>query len=451
MMPLRAGLALSLIALTCLAAAGTADASQVTLWACHGPGGQPLGASVFGFGSSSGFAGALKGPGCDGPGSAYADGALTARLSDATGGGFAVMTVGTPKLPLNVALDSVTLLRRTLGVQRRSVTADDVELDAGSDEVDGLVTLPLPKPAPVNQVRVGVDCAVAPCDGEVDVQRVGLTVDDTTPPYGAANDIASDMYGIHHVGVWASDVGVGLSHADLYVDGVEVGSGSYGDGTCADLSPDDPAIDLPLGADCPLTSRDVSIALDTTNWADGPHTLTIKLYDAAGNETDVVKDYATTFSNFPDHGTPTQTLTLGSGAGRPGGSGGSGAGSGGTGGVAGASATSCGSPKLSMYLSQKPLAVSHGVPVLRHGKRYRFRGRLTCVVSGKRRAAPKHTRIDLLNQIGSRTYAKGGTTVRDGGNITIILAYRSSRTLVFRYTSPEGKRSQVKIKIKVKR
>jgi hypothetical protein len=102
-----------------------------------------------------------------------------------------------------------------------------------------------------------------------------------------------------------------------------------------------------------------------------------------------------------------------------------------------------------MELSQKPLKVSKGVPVLQSGKRYRFRGKLTCLIGNKRRSAPARTPIELLNTIGKRTYRKGGATVRDNGAITLILAYKSSRTLVFRYTNPDGRRSQVKLKIKV--
>ena len=68
------------------------------------------------------------------------------------------------------------------------------------------------------------------------------------------------------------------------------------------------------------------------------------------------------------------------------------------------------------------------MPVLQRGKRYRFNGRLTCVINGKRRSAPKRTRIDILNTVGKRTFEKPGTTIRDKGRLTVILAYRSSRT-----------------------
>ena len=47
---------------------------------------------------------------------------------------------------------------------------------------------------------------------------------------------------------------------------------------------------------------------------------------------------------------------------------------------------------------------------------------------------PKRARIDLQNKVGKKTSDKSGTTVADKGNFSIILAYTSSRTLIFRFT-----------------
>ena len=71
------------------------------------------------------------------------------------------------------------------------------------------------------------------------------------------------------------------------------------------------------------------------------------------------------------------------------------------------SAQQCRSPRLSVFLAQKPLRVSSGVPVLKTGKRYRFSGRLTCVINGRRRSAPKRTRIDILNTVGKQDDGEG--------------------------------------------
>ena len=117
----------------------------------------------------------------------------------------------------------------------------------------------------------------------------------------------------------------------------------------------------------------------------------------------------------------------------------------------GSTAAACRSPRLSVSLSQKPLRVSKSVAVLQYGKRYRFQGRLTCVVNGRRISAPKRTKLQLFNKVGKKTSDKSGTTVADKGNFSIILAYSSSRTLIFRFTNTDNKRSQVSIKIKVEK
>ena len=95
------------------------------------------------------------------------------------------------------------------------------------------------------------------------------------------------------------------------------------------------------------------------------------------------------------------------------------------------------------------MRVSKGTPVLQKNKRYRFSGRLTCVIKGKRVSAPKRTRVDIFNKVGKKTTEKAGTTVGDKGRLSIILSYPSSRTITFRFTNSDGKRSQVSIKIKV--
>jgi len=104
-----------------------------------------------------------------------------------------------------------------------------------------------------------------------------------------------------------------------------------------------------------------------------------------------------------------------------------------------------------VILAQKPLRISKGRPVLLHNKRYRFTGRLTCVINGKRRSAPKRARIDLLNTVGKHTSDKSGTTVASKGAFTIILSYPSSRLLTFRFTNSDGQRSQVRIRIIVQK
>jgi len=299
-----------------------------------------------------------------------------------------------------------------------------------------------------------------------DLPRVALRVDDPEDPSGSVGGLTAngnvtspnaDRHDPNTIDVWGNDSGSGLYKSELYIDGVLVGTFKYvnADGSgqaCVDAV--DRGIPLPLKNDCLHNYHGAKgIDFDSTRWPDGSplpdgkHTATVKLYDVSGRVSQPLKDAPFEITNHPDHGNPSANLNIGSGSTsqQNGGSGGTG----GSGGVAGESETSCNSPRLSMELSQRPHKLSKGVPVLVSGKRYRFRGKLTCLIGGKRRSAPVKTPIELLNTIGKHTYRKGGATVRTNGAITMILSYKSSRTLVFRYTNPDGRRSQVKLKIKV--
>jgi hypothetical protein len=181
-------------------------------------------------------------------------------------------------------------------------------------------------------------------------------------------------------------------------------------------------------------------------YGDGMHKIDVLIRDDAGGSFDIARDLEV-WNNRPT-GSDTATLDVGSGGlatpgaqnpGTPGGGGG----------VEGASATSCRSPRLSMCLSQKPLRVSKGVPVLLKNKKYRFTGRLTCLVGSKRKSAVKGAKISLRNVVGRKTVSKPGTKVKTGGKITLILRYASSRTLEFRYTNGDGKTSKVRIKVRI--
>jgi hypothetical protein len=457
-MPLRRGLRLSVVAVGCagsLAAAGTAKANDVVLWACHSSSGQALGAGP--------FAGAATfGTGCNLP---------DAGGVEATPGKDLSLT-----LPPNLKLEQVLLSRTVSGLGTEqsagsyaatfkaesdpaATTFDSATLDGTADVSQAVTT---------TGASGTVKLSITGDGAKVDVSRIGFKVADDVAPEAAVGGQGNVRANELSLNVDATDAGVGLDRAEVWIDGTLVATKPYQDPTtgagmhCTDLTPGDGTIDLAFDDDCmqvgtvdlidhrtPEHPEYPNNSIDISSWPDGNHTLTVKVFDAAGNETDKLKDYPFEIVNHPNLGANTATLNIQSGASSQNNGSQNGASNGGTGGVKGASATSCSSPKLSMELSQKPLRVSHGHPVLKKGKRYRFRGRLTCLVGNKRHSAARSSRIDLLNIVGKHTVRKGGTTVRAAGKITIILSEKSSRTLVFRYTNADGKTSQVKLKIQV--
>ena len=215
-----------------------------------------------------------------------------------------------------------------------------------------------------------------------------------------------------------------------------------------DLSPDSAQVDLAFGTQC-VTYDDVQVPLTTTNFPNGAHTLEVRVTDWAGNVGSWTPAEPWSILNYPDLGRSSQDLSIGSsnvdipqvnpGPG-PGG------------GVGGAQSSSCRTPRLSVALRTKPLRISKNRPVLLAKKRYRFDGRLTCVVNGKRRSAPKSTRIEVLNKVGRKTVSKPATRLRSGGKLNAILKtpnVSGSRTLIFRYRNASGQRSQVSIRVTI--
>src|SRR5262249_47882435 len=152
----------------------------------------------------------------------------------------------------------------------------------------------------------------------------------------------------------------------------------------------------------------VSLTVNTKLVSDGLHRIQVIVTDLAGNSTTVMNE-VTEVHNAPPTGSPTQTLQIGSG-GVPAANQSANNGNDDNGGVLSAEATSCVAPQLSVILSDKPLRIKKGVPVLRSGGRYKFTGRLTCQVGKRRRVAPKHAIVDILSQIGKTTKNDYGTT-----------------------------------------
>jgi len=229
-----------------------------------------------------------------------------------------------------------------------------------------------------------------------------------------------------------------LTDATMTVDGVQVGVPVK---FCADTA-----------AGC--TDASAQLPLDTTKYDEGVRQLVITVRDSDGLQS-VINTVVDVWNHRPNQ-CPTANnppnscradLSIGSDpaaeppAVTPGTNGG--------GGVQGANESSCASPRLSMSLADKPLRVSHGVPVLLKNKRYRFTGRLTCLVKNKRRSAEKGTRIEVRNTLGGKTVRKPSGKVGNGGKITVVLKYASARTIEFRFTNADNKTSKVRITVRI--
>jgi hypothetical protein len=434
-----------------------ASADDVWLWACHGPGGQAL--PDLGTRADSGAGGSCL---TDNGGAADA---LQLRPAGAASATRAF------DVPSNLTLASVKLGRTTaLGTGQKYVAGTETNPALESLDSTGA---PLTGENTVNatgtQLRVGVTCPTNDCttpaggNGGVDLSYVAMRVTDSIPPRGAVGgwrSPASDDPAFK-LNVQATDAGVGLKSATAFVDGGAVVTKLFGDASCRELSDGSGQVDLPYGAvgqnDNSVTTLavgclghgSVDLPLTTKTYSEGYHAITVTVSDWAGNTTTLMDNVPTEVLNNVDLGKSSQTLNIGtSGTTTPTPNANN---NGGSGGVAGATAQSCRSPRLSFSLSNKPMRISKGVPVLQYGKRYRFNGRLTCVINGKRKAAPKRARVDILNKVGKKTVEKAGTTVRDKGRLTIILSYKSSRTVTFRFTNSDGQRSTVNIKIKVEK
>jgi hypothetical protein len=121
------------------------------------------------------------------------------------------------------------------------------------------------------------------------------------------------------------------------------------------------------------------------------------------------------------------------------------------GGVAGETGSSCASPQLSMRLASKPLRYRRGVPVLAAGRTYRYAGRLTCRIDGRRKPAPRGTQVQVRNRLRGWTISKPSIRLRKAGDVVAHLAYRSSRVVIFRVRAAGGDVVRVRIPIRVVR
>ncbi|HEY8584933.1 MAG TPA: hypothetical protein VIL49_18380, partial [Capillimicrobium sp.] len=117
-----------------------------------------------------------------------------------------------------------------------------------------------------------------PTPARVDLYRSEVDLDDgSTPTVGAIGGTVAagaTVRGTRSVRAPLTDAGAGVRRAELLVDGAPVADQVPG-GRCAEP--------YTLAAPCPA-AMEAAIDLDTTTLADGPHTVAIRVTDAAGND-----------------------------------------------------------------------------------------------------------------------------------------------------------------------
>jgi hypothetical protein len=254
-------------------------------------------------------------------------------------------------------------------------------------------------------------------------------VDDTQPTTGAVGGVRSQASGVLTLTVLARDEG-GLSLAAAAIDGRSVADVPFGDAACVET-----------GTGCPALGE-ATLAVPTGGFLDGPHVLTVTVRDAAGNVTTLVEQ-GITIANTPPKDTSTVTVNVGSGRIRgP-------SGSGPPGGPVGPEEEVCASPRLEVFLASRPLRIRKGRPVLAAGRKYRWRGKLTCRIDGKRRPAPRGTVVQLRSIVGGRVVSTRRVKVGRRGRLSLRLALRSSRVLVFRFAGTDGDVVRVRVRVRV--
>jgi hypothetical protein len=434
--------------------AGAAPARPVALWGCHGPLGQPLGAA--------GLAATQAGDGTTFAAAGACESAtgLVASFSrpDPAGGSAASWRA---EVPVQTTLQGARAVRTVAMAAGPygSGTPQRYRFGAAGTPIESITLLDVwaTPPGTVSGTAIGgsasagVDCprpagerCATAAPGAVTIGALVLDVDDPSPPRGSVGGLRSPVRGVLTLEVDATDDGVGLATARAILDGAPLATVALDARCAADLDPATPAPDAPLRG-CAHRATHVALALDLGGQTAGAHRLQVRVADAAGNEADVYDGELAVAGPDPVF-TPTVTLKVGDP--RPAAPGGGSQGAGSP--SAPGTVPQCPRPQLSMALDQRPLRVSHGRPVLRAKARYRFRGRLTCRAGKVRHSAARGVPVEVLNRVGRRTFGVTGATTATGGRLTMILSYRSSRTLIFRHRSTSGT-SQVRIPIGVVR
>jgi hypothetical protein len=279
---------------------------------------------------------------------------------------------------------------------------------------------------------------------------------DSAPPTGAVAGVHNPASGTLELRLYASDSGWGLANAEATLDG-QSAFARLGAGSCPE--PPTPGGAEPPPGSCPESVSAVPLTLDTTATSDGSHQLRVRVTDAAANAATLV-DREIVVRNAPPSGLgPIATVTVGvssqspgeqhEGGGRPPSPPGGGHGR-------------CRRPKLKMRLARKPLwrTRPHHVPVLRYGRFYPYKGKLTCLApSGKRVPAPRGTPVEVYYRVwhlsfkrpkGRVKYVRKATIkVHKKGRLAIKMRFKTGRTILFRYHGPYAELAKSKLRLAI--
>ena len=201
---------------------------------------------------------------------------------------------------------------------------------------------------------------------------------DASPPTGAVGGLRSPASGTLQLLLYASDKGSGLASAVASLDGSPASSATLSGASVS-------AVPLPI---------------DTSSVPDGPHQLTVRVTDAAGN-TATLLDRQIAVRNTPPLTGKVASVTVGVATKEdPGGNG--------KGGGKGKGKGPCHHPKLKMRLLAKPLWRTRPgrLPVLRFRRPHPYRGHLTCLIDGRRVSAPEGTAVQVFYRIWKRSFRK---------------------------------------------
>lgn len=420
-----------------------AQAGTVTYWGCHGPAGQALGLDGLLATNAGNAIATTVGSGCSG--TAAGDGLRLAFTSAAPASGSSAAWRITS--PGGVTVSAASAQRALSGfggpgggqpgVYRFASSGggiiEQLETTAaagGAGTVTGAASGAF--------AETSLTCTSsfpAACSGSaavVDVSALTLTVSDDRAPNGSVGSLSEPGRNTMSFVATTSDEGTGLERVELLVDGVLRQTVDLAGAACADIGPARPGVDLAVGVACPKSATP-TLSFDTKTVADGKHRFVVRVTDLSGNvstilDRDVRIDNSPAVNRLPDGSVLGQALPLTADPGR------------------------CLVPRLTVRLSQRPVGrTSSGAAIFAKGKRYRFRGTLTCLDKGKRVVAPAGTAVEVLNIVRGRFAAKSGATVRQRGAITWFNPTNySTRTIRFRYVPSTGNAARVNIPIVVR-